>query len=179
MTMKTPEQIAHENIDDLGRSSLGRLFPVDRAQLLPIVVAAIEADRAQRLIGTHEEGCYPDPRHPGYWYCTTEGHMPNGPIQSEIYIVQNDAGDVVGVFRDADEATAAYQEGYSVIEETVTEPGEYALPRIAELTAEWEAATSDTASDYVLSEDDWRVGGLDDDEAAEIVRLIAWKESAE
>lgn len=47
MTMKTPEQIAHENIDDLGRSSLGRLFPVDHDQLLPIVIAAIEADRAQ------------------------------------------------------------------------------------------------------------------------------------
>lgn len=45
--------------------------------------------------------------------------------QPEIYIVQNDAGDVVDVFRDADEATAAYGEGYSVIEETIWEPGEY------------------------------------------------------
>ena len=45
----------------------------------------------------------------------------------EIYIVQNDLGEVVDVFRDADEATAAYQgETYSVIEETVWEPGEYA-----------------------------------------------------
>ncbi len=47
--------------------------------------------------------------------------------QPEIYIVQNDLGDVVDVFRDADEATAAYQdETYSVVEETVWEPGEYA-----------------------------------------------------
>ncbi|WP_143015810.1 hypothetical protein [Microbacterium sp. 77mftsu3.1] len=46
--------------------------------------------------------------------------------QPEIYIVQNEPGDVVDVFRDADEATAAYQEGYTVIEETIWEPGEYA-----------------------------------------------------
>ncbi len=43
----------------------------------------------------------------------------------EIYIVQDDTGDVLDVFRDPDEATAAYQEGYSVIEETVWEPGEF------------------------------------------------------
>lgn len=53
------------------------------------------------------------------------------------------------------------------------------LDRIAELTAAWEdavnygAAPEDhaRASDYSLSEDDWRVG-LSDDEAAEIVALI-------
>ncbi|WP_217181588.1 hypothetical protein [Streptomyces sp. AC495_CC817] len=49
--------------------------------------------------------------------------------QPEIYIVQNEAGDVVDVFRDADEATAAYQDDYTVIEETVWEPGEYAAAR--------------------------------------------------
>lgn len=44
--------------------------------------------------------------------------------QPEIYIVQNDQGDVVDVFRDADEATEAYQEeSYSVIEETIWEAG--------------------------------------------------------
>lgn len=96
--------------------------------------------------------------------------------QPEIYIVQNEAGDVVDVFRDADEATAAYQEGYSVIEETIWEPGEYASVRIGELTDAWEAATGDTASDYALSEDDWKVG-LGDDEAAEIARLIEWREA--
>jgi hypothetical protein len=172
-TMKTPEQIADDIPWRRWRDPDKLMDAVHDA-----MVRAIEAYRAQRLIGTHEEGCYPDTMHPGYWYCTAEGHTPNGPIQPEIYIVQNDAGDVVGVFRDPDEATAAYQEGYSVIEEMVTEPGEYALPRIAELTAEWEAATGDTASDYTLSEDDWRAGGLDDEEAAEIIRLIAWRESA-
>jgi len=96
--------------------------------------------------------------------------------QPEIYIVQNEAGDVVDVFRDADEATAVYQEGYSVIEETIWEPGEYASVRIEELTDAWESATGDTASDYALSEDDWKVG-LDDDEAAEIARLIKWREA--
>lgn len=48
-------------------------------------------------------------------------------LQPEIYIVQNEDGFIVDVFRDADEATAAYQgEGCSVIEETIWEPGEYA-----------------------------------------------------
>jgi hypothetical protein len=46
--------------------------------------------------------------------------------QPEIYIVQNDAGDIVDVFRDADEATAQYQDGYSVVEETIWEPGGFA-----------------------------------------------------
>src|SRR5690606_17089647 len=46
--------------------------------------------------------------------------------QPELYIVQNDVGDVVDVFRDPDKATEAYQgETYSVIEETVWEPGEW------------------------------------------------------
>lgn len=51
--------------------------------------------------------------------------------------------------------------------------------RIAELTAAWEDAVNygaapedhSRASDYSLSEDDWKVG-LSDDEAAEIVALI-------
>jgi hypothetical protein len=95
----------------------------------------------------------------------------------EIFIAQNDGGDVVGVFFDADEATAAYPHGpyYSVVEETVWEPGDYAAMRIQELTEGWETSTGDTASDYALSEDDWAFG-LDEDEAAEIVRLIEWKE---
>jgi len=46
--------------------------------------------------------------------------------QPELYIVQNDVGDVVDVFRNPDEATEAYQgETCSVIEETVWEPGEW------------------------------------------------------
>ena len=32
------------------------------------------------------------------------------------------------------------------------------------------------ASDYALSEDDWKAG-LSDDEAAEIVRLLEWQEA--
>lgn len=55
--------------------------------------------------------------------------------------------------------------------------------RIAELTAAWEDAVNygaapedrSRASDYSLSEDDWRVG-LSDDEAAEIVALIQQRE---
>ena len=51
--------------------------------------------------------------------------------------------------------------------------------RIAELTAAWEEAVNygelpeyhARASDYTLSEDDWKAG-LNDDEAAEIVALI-------
>lgn len=102
--------------------------------------------------------------------------------QPEIYIVQNDSGEVVGVFRDADEASAAYQythsgAEYSIIEETVSEPGEYADARIAELSAAWEESTGDRASDYSLSEDDWLVGLGDEEEAAEIVRLIEWREA--
>lgn len=27
---------------------------------------------------THTEGCTPDPNHPGWWFCTGEGHTPNG-----------------------------------------------------------------------------------------------------
>lgn len=27
---------------------------------------------------THTPECYPDPKHPGWWYCTGEGHVPNG-----------------------------------------------------------------------------------------------------
>lgn len=98
--------------------------------------------------------------------------------QPEIYIVQNEAGDVVDVFRDADEATAAYQEGYTVIEETIWEPGEYASVRIEELTTAWEAATGYTASDHALSAEDWKIG-LDDDEAAEIARLMKWQAGSE
>src|SRR5690606_6810798 len=48
--------------------------------------------------------------------------------------------------------------------------------RIAELTAAWEDATGDTAANYVLSEDDWRAG-LGDEEAAEIARLIEWRDA--
>lgn len=86
--MKTPEQIAAELYDpDKG-------WAVGSDSVHPLIIRAIEADRAQR--------------------------------QPEIYIVQNDMGDIVDVFRDADEATDAYQDGYHLIEETVWEPGEYA-----------------------------------------------------
>lgn len=57
-----------------------------------------------------------------------------------------------------------------------TKTPEQIADRIAELTAEWEDATGDTASDYALSEDDWRTG-LDDDEAVEITRLIEWRDA--
>lgn len=43
--------------------------------------------------------------------------------------------------------------------------------RIAELTAEWEASTGDTATDYMLSEDDWAYG-LGSTQAALISALI-------
>ena len=145
--MKTPEQIAADVYWTLADDALPDSPNGDDYR--SIMIAAIEADRAQR--------------------------------QPEIYIVQNDVGDVVGVFRDADEATAAYQDGYSIIQETVWEPGEYAEQRIRTLTASWEESTNwdadelHHASDYALSEDDWRAG-LDDEEAAEIARLIEWKE---
>ena len=157
MTLKTPEQIAlsltgHHAANDLDAD------PLTAARAL--MVAAIETDRAQRH----------------HW-------------DAEIYIVQNDTGDVVDTFWDADEASAAYQHTasgapYSIIAETAWEPGEYAEQRIRTLTAEWEEAVNygredheepHRASDYALSEDDWRAG-LDDEEAAEIARLIEWRE---
>lgn len=162
--MKTPEQIAamqaqfiyaaaHEvHVTDVGANDAG-LAATERATLAAIE-AAIEADREQRH----------------HW-------------DAEIYIVQNDAGDVVDTFWDADEASAAYQAGYSIIAETAWEPGEYAEQRIRTLTEQWEEAVNDgrdeseepyRASDHVLSEDDWRTG-LDDEEAAEIARLIEWQ----
>lgn len=49
--------------------------------------------------------------------------------QPEIYIVQNEPGDVVDVFRDADEAKAVYPDGFTVVEQTIWEPGEYAAAR--------------------------------------------------
>lgn len=159
MTTKTPEQIAgtavHEWLNEYTwpfseRREFSATELADAVEGL--IVAAIEADRAQRH----------------HW-------------DAEIYIVQNDVGDVVDVFRDAGEATAAYQDGYSIIQETVWEPGEYAEQRIRTLTAAWEESTNrgadepHRASGYALSEDDWRAG-LDDEEAAEIARLIEWKE---
>lgn len=157
--MKTPEQIAAEAMcafsiidQDEDFNPNGDVEQVSADFIRDQIIAAIEADRAQR---DHGDG--------------------------EIYIVQNDVGDVVDAFRDADEATAAYQDGYSIIQETVWEPGEYAEQRIRTLTAAWEESTNwgadepHRASDYALSEDDWRAG-LDDEEAAEIARLIEWKE---
>lgn len=69
----------------------------------------------------------------------------------------------------------------SFIQKWVTTLDEGPAARIAELTAGWEEATNygadepHRASDYALSEDDWKAG-LSDDEAAEIVRLIEWRE---
>mgnify|MGYP001317669685 CR=1 FL=1 len=56
-------------------------------------------------------------------------HVPAGP--QEVFIVQNDIGDVVDVFADPDDASDAYQftdSGalYSIIKDTVWRPGEYA-----------------------------------------------------
>lgn len=152
--IKTPAEIANEVYWSLE-------IPDDPNgdDLRQIMREAIEADRAQR----HN------------W-------------DAEIYIVQNDAGEVLDVFRDSDEAAAAYGHRYdagtaSTIAEIVWEPGEYAEQRIAELSREWEEAvnygehgTPTFASDYALSGDDWRAG-LDDEEAAEIVRLIEWQEA--
>ena len=139
--MKTPEQIA-DSIFNAERSAWAHGEP-DRTRTL--VVAAIEADRAQR---------------------------------HEIYIVQNDGGNVVDVFYDGDEAQAAYPPSAtrSIIAEPVWEPGEYARVRIAELRAEFDAATESTSADYVMSEDDWAFG-LSADDAAEIARLIEWQEA--
>lgn len=162
--MKTPERIARDSMTGEHWEAVdphGVWQEAREPQLIAVIAAAIEADRAQRH---HWDG--------------------------EIYIVQNDAGDVVDVFRDADEASAAYQHTasgseYSIIQETVWEPGEYAEQRIRTLTERWEDAVNYgrdeseepyRASDYVLSEDDWRTG-LDDEEAAEIARLIEWQEA--
>ena len=161
MTSKTPEQIAEEAALAAYRAAhtVTPEFDAQIARIQRIIVAAIEADRAQRH---HWDG--------------------------EIYIVQNDVGDVVDAFWDADEASAAYQytasgSEYSIIQETVWAPGEYAEQRIRTLTEQWEEAVnygrdeseeSHRASDYALSEDDWRAG-LDDEEAAEIARLIEWQ----
>ncbi|AWN04707.1 hypothetical protein HOT29_gp089 [Microbacterium phage Squash] len=66
-----------------------------------------------------------------------------GSATPEIYIVQDEGGDVVDIFRDADEATAAYQdEKYSVIEETIWEPGECAKYRATKCDECEEAATN-------------------------------------
>lgn len=80
-------------------------------------------------------------------------------IDLEAFLTEYEAyqGDDVGVF------IHAWQRGYWITD------------RIAELTAAWEEATGDTASDYALSGDDWSVG-LSDDEAAEITRLIEYTE---
>ncbi|UVG34345.1 hypothetical protein SEA_GRASSBOY_88 [Microbacterium phage Grassboy] len=73
----------------------------------------------------------------------------------EIYIVQED-GDVIDVFRDEDEATAAYQdESYTVIEETIWEPGEYARAN-APLVGDWadhKSGTLDPRPVHEVSED--------------------------
>lgn len=169
--MKTPEQITADVIaenyadeQDPGSDVLDDLLSIrdlSGDDVRTLIVAAIEADRAQRH---HWDG--------------------------EIYIVQNDAGDVVDAFWDADEASAAYQytasgSEYSIIQETAWEPGEYAEQRIRTLTEQWEETVNYgrneneepyRASDYALSEDDWRAG-LDDEEAAEIARLIEWQEA--
>ena len=153
--MKTPEQIAAQIMGDTETTTMWSDAAGGWVTIESQLAAAIEADRAQR--------------------------------QPEIYIVQNDTGDVVDAFRDADEASAAYQHTasgseYSIMQETVWEPGEYAEQRIRTLTAAWEESTNwgadepHRASDYVLSGDDWRTG-LDDEEAAEIVRLIEWQEA--
>ncbi len=154
MSIQTPEQIADAAMSaftvtdvDEDLNPEGDVEEISYGFIREAILDAIVADRAQR--------------------------------QPEIYIVQNDGGEVIDVFRDADEANAAYQFtesglAYSIIEETVTEPGEYAEPRIAELTAAWEESTGDTASDYQLSEDDWAFG-LGEDDAREIARLIEWK----
>lgn len=149
--MKSPEQIADEHYDRYVEQATSGGYPKWRTTIRD----AIKADRAQRAA-----------------------------VGAEIYIVQTDTGEVVGVFRDADEATAAYQDGYSFSEETIWEPGEYAEQRIQHLTSKWEETVNygldenegHRASDYVLSEDDWK-DGLSDEEAAEIVRLIEWKEA--
>lgn len=116
--MKTPEQITEETLRELydlsaekyptAEDAMQKVLDVADDQtahdMLDVIRAAIEADRAQR-----------SPR-------------------PTVYIVQNDVGDVVDAFQDADEATAAYQEGYSITEETPWAPGEYAAQRIEELT---------------------------------------------
>ena len=118
--------------------------------ILAVAREAIEADRAQRH---HWDG--------------------------EIYIVQNDGGDVVDTFWDADEASTAYQFtasglAYSIIAETPWEPGEYAEQRIRTLRAEFIDATGDQPAD-MMSADDW-AHGLNAEDAAEIARLIEWQE---
>ena len=160
-TLKTPAEIASDTYwaKSLPDTPTG-------AELRAVIEAAIEADRAQRQRQALEALREFDEKYPEKAKVT----------HSEIYIAQNDAGEVVGVFRDPDEATAFFQDGYSIIEESVSEPGELADARIAELTAAWEESTGDTASDYSLSKDDW-AAGLGEDDAREIARLIEWRDA--
>ena len=163
MNVKTPEQIAIRPLVSIESrlEELNITITTDvEVAIKRGIIAAIEADREQRH---HWDG--------------------------EIYIVQGENGDVLDVFRDADEADAAYGHRYdtaavSVIAETPWEPGEYAEQRIRTLSREWEEVVNygrdedeepHRASDYALSGDDWRAG-LSDDDADEIAALIEWQE---
>lgn len=144
-TIKTPEQIAADVMGDTDTTTMWSDHAGGWVTIASQIAAAIEADRAQRH----------------HW-------------DAEIYIVQNESGDVVDAFWDADEATAAYQEDYSIIAETAWEPGEYAEQRIRTLRAEFIDAAGDQPAD-TMSADDWAYG-LNEEDAAEIARLIEWQE---
>lgn len=49
---------------------------------------------------THTPECYPDPKHPGWWYCTGEGHVPNGePVEDvQVITVTNGLGETVAEY---------------------------------------------------------------------------------
>lgn len=132
--MKTPEQAA---FDVIGASAMAGIGYDDYYQW---VLRGIKQDRAERASLNDEEiaqavldahSIRPD------WRRTGEQIIPlivealslarAEPQDSAIFIVQDEGGDVVNVFRDPEEADARYQTGsYTIIEETVWEPGQFA-----------------------------------------------------
>lgn len=137
--MKTPEQIADERIalnymDATAFTLALSAGDVDHDGIRAMLIAAIEADRAQRTA------------------------------------LEDWAHNVAALM--AEDKSNDWREE---IAQLMVVTGE-ADARIAELTAAWEDTTGDTAADYALSEDDWKAG-LDEDEAAEITRLIEWRDA--
>lgn len=61
-------------IDVLSGWPIGRGYYQTAMGYDEAVEAADEIISELGLTG-HEVGCYPDPKHPGYWYCTKEGHV--------------------------------------------------------------------------------------------------------
>lgn len=165
MTIKTPTELADEAFNAWAVAEYAKnprsTAPFDVTDdVLTIIVAAIEADHAQRpqihADWRDDQENVRDAHHVTVSWLACDHH---GGIlfSSDMKLTASLA---VGMFEGIGQAEA-----------------QGAAERIATLASAWEDATGDAASDYTLSEDDWRVG-LDDDEAAEIVRLIEWTTEA-